>query len=90
MPTTLTGLLLFAVLLLPGFAYLVGKERAGTERRVADDRICVHERPRDAGWFQRRAGRLTVAALRRAQLAPRMVPGSANQPSGLSAALPSP
>jgi hypothetical protein len=32
MPTTLTGLLLFVVLLLPGFAYQVGKERRGTER----------------------------------------------------------
>lgn len=30
MPTTLTGLLLFVVLLLPGFAYVVGKERNGT------------------------------------------------------------
>lgn len=26
MPTTLSGLLLFVVMLLPGFAYLVGKE----------------------------------------------------------------
>lgn len=34
MPTTLTGLLLFVVLLLPGFAYLVGKERHGTERHT--------------------------------------------------------
>src|SRR5580658_3780604 len=35
MPTTLTGLLVFVVLLLPGFAYLVGKERNGTERRAS-------------------------------------------------------
>jgi hypothetical protein len=35
MPTTLTGLLLFVVLLLPGFVYLVGKERNGTERRLS-------------------------------------------------------
>lgn len=35
MPSTLTGLLLFVVLLLPGFAYLVGKERVGTERRAS-------------------------------------------------------
>jgi hypothetical protein len=35
MPTTLTGLLLFVVLLLPGFAYLVGRERHGVERRVS-------------------------------------------------------
>lgn len=35
MPTTLTGLLIFIVLLLPGFAYLVGKERNGTERRAS-------------------------------------------------------
>ena len=33
MPTTLTGLLLFVVLLLPGFTYQVGKERSGAERR---------------------------------------------------------
>src|SRR5215472_17558394 len=32
MPTTLTGLLLFIVLLLPGFAYAVGRERYGPER----------------------------------------------------------
>lgn len=32
MPTTTTGLLLFVVLLLPGFANHVGKERRGTER----------------------------------------------------------
>lgn len=29
-PTTLTGLVLFLVLLLPGFAYVIGKERHGT------------------------------------------------------------
>ena len=41
MPTTLTGLLLFVVLLLPGFAYLVGKERYGTERRLSPFRETV-------------------------------------------------
>lgn len=41
MPTTLTGLLLFVVLLLPGFAYLVGKERHGTERRQSPFRETV-------------------------------------------------
>lgn len=41
MPTTLTGLLLFVVLLLPGFAYLVGKERAGTERRTSPFRETI-------------------------------------------------
>ncbi|WP_405057009.1 DUF6338 family protein [Kribbella sp. NBC_01505] len=41
MPTTFTGLLLFVVLLLPGFAYLVGKERAGTERRASPFRETV-------------------------------------------------
>ena len=41
MPTTLTGLLLFVVLLLPGFAYLVGKERHGTERRLSPFRETV-------------------------------------------------
>jgi hypothetical protein len=41
MPTTLTGLLLFVVLLLPGFAYLVGKERVGTERRTSPFRETV-------------------------------------------------
>lgn len=41
MPTTLTGLLLFVVLLLPGFAYLVGKERNGTERRMSPFRETV-------------------------------------------------
>lgn len=41
MPTTLTGLILFVVLLLPGFAYLVGKERNGTERRVSPFRETV-------------------------------------------------
>lgn len=38
MPETLTGLLLFVVLLMPGFAYLVGKERSGTERRLSSFR----------------------------------------------------
>lgn len=33
MPTSFTGLLLFVVLLLPGLAYQVGKERFGAERR---------------------------------------------------------
>ncbi|GAA2156374.1 DUF6338 family protein [Actinomadura napierensis] len=33
MPSTLTGLVMFIVLLLPGFAYLVGRERAGVERK---------------------------------------------------------
>ena len=41
MPTTLTGVLLFVVLLLPGFAYLVGKERAGNERRPTPFRETV-------------------------------------------------
>lgn len=41
MPTTLTGLLLFVVMLLPGFAYLVGKERHGTERRLSPFRETV-------------------------------------------------
>ena len=41
MPTTLTGLLLFVALLLPGFAYLVGKERHGTERRLSPFRETV-------------------------------------------------
>lgn len=41
MPTTLTGLLLFVVLLLPGFAYLVGKERLGVERRASAFRETV-------------------------------------------------
>lgn len=41
MPTTLTGLLLFVVLLLPGFAYLVGKERHGTERSLSPFRETV-------------------------------------------------
>jgi hypothetical protein len=41
MPTTLTGVLLFVVLLLPGFAYLVGKERAGNERRMTPFRETV-------------------------------------------------
>src|SRR5262245_43774198 len=40
-PTTLIGLLLFVVLLLPGFAYLVGKERHGTERRLSPFRETV-------------------------------------------------
>ena len=34
MPTTLTGLLLFVVLLLPGFAYAVGKERNATGQQL--------------------------------------------------------
>lgn len=33
MPTTLTGLLLFVVLLLPGFAYAIGKERNSVAQR---------------------------------------------------------
>jgi Family of unknown function (DUF6338) len=41
MPTTLTGLLLFVVTLLPGFAYVVGKERHGTERRLSTFRETV-------------------------------------------------
>jgi hypothetical protein len=41
MPTTLTGLLLFVVLLLPGVAYLVGKERHGTERHTSPFRETV-------------------------------------------------
>jgi hypothetical protein len=41
MPTTLTGLLLFVALLLPGFAYLVGKERHGTERHTSPFRETV-------------------------------------------------
>lgn len=41
MPTTLSGLLLFVVLLLPGFAYLVGKERSGTERQASPFRETV-------------------------------------------------
>jgi hypothetical protein len=41
MPTTLTGLLLFVVLLLLGFAYLVGKERHGTERHASPFRETV-------------------------------------------------
>jgi Family of unknown function (DUF6338) len=40
-PTTLIGLLLFVVLLLPGFAYLVGKERHGTERRLSPFRETI-------------------------------------------------
>lgn len=35
MPTTLTGVLLFVVLLLPGFAYQIGKERRGSERTTS-------------------------------------------------------
>jgi hypothetical protein len=35
MPSTFTGLLLFIVLLLPGFAYLVGKERHTTGQRLS-------------------------------------------------------
>jgi Family of unknown function (DUF6338) len=41
MPTTFTGVLLFLVLLLPGFAYLVGKERSGTERHTSPFRETV-------------------------------------------------
>jgi hypothetical protein len=41
MPTTLTGLLIFVVLLLPGFAYLVGKERHGTERHTSPFRETI-------------------------------------------------
>ncbi len=41
MPTTLTALLIFVVLLLPGFAYLVGKERYGTERHTSPFRETV-------------------------------------------------
>jgi len=41
MPTTLTGLLLFVALLLPGFAYLVGKERHGTEWHTSPFRETV-------------------------------------------------
>jgi hypothetical protein len=32
MPTTLTGLLLFVILLLPGFAYAIGKDRNGVSQ----------------------------------------------------------
>jgi hypothetical protein len=35
MPDTLTSLFLFLVLLLPGFAYLVGRERNSTERQLS-------------------------------------------------------
>ncbi|WP_370943285.1 DUF6338 family protein [Amycolatopsis sp. cg5] len=41
MPSTLTGLLLFVTLLLPGFAYLVGRERVGTSRRASPLRETV-------------------------------------------------
>lgn len=41
MPTTLAGVLIFVVLLLPGFAYLVGKERHGTERHTSPFRETV-------------------------------------------------
>ena len=41
MPTTLTGLLLFIVLLLPGFAYVVGRERYGPERHPSAFRETV-------------------------------------------------
>jgi hypothetical protein len=34
MPTTLTGLLVFVALLLPGFTYVVGKERNGTGQKA--------------------------------------------------------
>jgi hypothetical protein len=40
-PTTLTSVLIFIVLLLPGFAYLVGKERHGTERHMSPFRETV-------------------------------------------------
>jgi len=40
-PTTLTGLLLFIVLLLPGFAYFVGKERHTTEQQRSTFRETV-------------------------------------------------
>lgn len=35
MPTTVSGLLLFVVLLLPGFAYQIGKKRRGSERTTS-------------------------------------------------------
>jgi Family of unknown function (DUF6338) len=41
MPTTLMSLVLFVVLLLPGFVYLTGKERGGTERHVSPFRETV-------------------------------------------------
>lgn len=41
MPTTLSSLLIFVVLLLPGFAYLVGKECHGTERHTSPFRETV-------------------------------------------------
>jgi len=41
LPTSLTGLLFFVVLLLPGFAYLVGKERHGTERHTSPFRETI-------------------------------------------------
>ena len=41
MPTTLSSLLIFVVLLLPGFGYLVGKERHGTERHTSPFRETV-------------------------------------------------
>src|SRR5260370_41584035 len=41
MRTALTGLLRFVILLLPGFAYLVGKERGGTERHSSPFRESV-------------------------------------------------
>lgn len=41
MPTTLTSLLLFVVLLLPGFVYLTCKERHGTERHISTFRETV-------------------------------------------------
>ena len=41
MPTTLSSLVIFVVLLLPGFAYLVGKERHGTERHASPFRETV-------------------------------------------------
>jgi len=41
MPTTFTGLLLFVVLLLPGFAYFVGKERHTTAQQLSTFRETV-------------------------------------------------
>ena len=41
LPSTLTGLFFFVVLMLPGFAYLVGKERHGTERHTSPFRETI-------------------------------------------------
>lgn len=41
MPTTLTGLILFVILLVPGFAYLVGSERFGVHHRFSPFRELV-------------------------------------------------